>query len=192
MLQGNRYSIPQSCTIGSQVPRPSCVSNQPTNNTIPTKWVGEPDYTIDDNGENFCSEAFLDSNKLTRSGNTRFKIAEEVRFTLFVQNTTIADTTNTWSARNLLISRDESLRRMDCSGDWGAVEIAKETEKNTFTFTCQFEPQFHFLSLSSARKPLKANSHSILCHWMKYWVLHILLDLDCNFKLKNGKFGQQI
>ena len=75
------------------------------------------DYTIDDNGENFCSEAFLDSNKLTRSGNTRFKIAEEVRFTLFVQNTTIADTTNTWSARNLLISRDESLRRMDCSGD---------------------------------------------------------------------------
>ena len=54
----------------------------------------------------------------------------------------------------------------------------------TFTFTCQFEPQFHFLSLSSARKPLKANSHSILCHWMKYWVLHILLDLDCIFKLK--------
>ena len=51
-----------------------------------------------------------------------------MRFTLFVQNTTIADTTNTWSARNLLISRDESLRRMDCSGDWGAVEIAKETE----------------------------------------------------------------
>ena len=89
----------------------------PTNQTTISSEFGEPDYTIGDNGENFCSEAFLDSNKLTRSGNTRFKIAEEVRFTLFVQNTTIADTTNTWSARNLLISRDESLRRMDCSGD---------------------------------------------------------------------------